>query len=93
MKYIDILVLTLTKLDDTFPTAEFLMKGFSEPCRLDRNRNGGGVMIYIYEEIPNKLLDKHVFPYDMEGLFVELSFRESKWLLFEAYHPLYQVEI
>ena len=56
MKYIDILVLTETKLDDTFPTAQFLVKGFSEPCRLDRNKNGGGVMIYIYEEIPNKLL-------------------------------------
>ena len=56
MKYIDILVLTETKLDDTFPTAQFLVKGFSEPCRLDRNKNGGGVMIYIYEDIPNKLL-------------------------------------
>ena len=56
MKYINILVLTETKLDDTFPTAHFLMKGFSEPCRLDRNRNWGGVMIYIYEEIPKKLL-------------------------------------
>ena len=36
MQHIDILVLTETKLDDTFPTAQFLVNGFSEPCRLDR---------------------------------------------------------
>ena len=33
-------------------------------------------MIYIHEDIPSKRLDKHVFPYDMEGLFVELNFRK-----------------
>ena len=69
IQQIDILVLTKTKLDDTFPTAQFLVNGFSEPYRLDRNRNKGGVMVYIREDIPSKLLDKHVFPYDMEGLF------------------------
>ena len=36
MQHIDILVLTETKLDDTFPTAQFLVNGFSEPYRLDR---------------------------------------------------------
>ena len=38
-----VLVLTETKLADTFPTAQFLVRGFSEPYRLGRNRNGGGV--------------------------------------------------
>ena len=41
MQHIDILVLTETKLDDTFPMAQFLVNGFSEPHRLDRNRKGG----------------------------------------------------
>ena len=45
-------------------------------------------MIYIREDIPSKLLDKHVFLYDMEGLFVELNFRKCKWLFFGTYHPL-----
>ena len=31
MQHINILVLTETKLDDTFPTAQFLVNGFSEP--------------------------------------------------------------
>ena len=45
MQHIAILVLTETKLEDTFPTVQFLMNGFSEPYRCDRNRNRGGVMI------------------------------------------------
>ena len=56
------------------------------PYRQDRNRNGGGIMIYIRDDIPSKLLTKHVFSDDIEGLFVELNFRKSKWLLMGAYH-------
>ena len=48
-------VLTETKLDDTFPTAPFLVNDFSEPDRLDRNRKGGGIMVYIREDISSKL--------------------------------------
>ena len=87
LKHIDILIITETKLDDTFPNTQFSIEGFSPPFRLDRNRNGGGVMIYVRENIPCKLLNKHVFSDDIEGLFVELNFRKCKWLLFGTYHP------
>ena len=43
-------------------------------------------MIYIRENIPSKLLEKHNFSDDIEGLFVELNFRKVKWLLFGTYH-------
>ena len=57
------------------------------PYRLDRNRNGGGVIIYVREDIPSKILRKHFFPNDIEGIFVEINFRKSKWLLCGTYHP------
>ena len=63
-----IVVITETKLDDSIPTLQFLMKGFVEPFRLDRNRNRCGVMIYIQDDIPRKLLLKHNFQSDIEGL-------------------------
>ena len=78
MKHADVLVITETKLDDSFPTSQFLMKYFAETFRLDRNRNGGGVMIYIRDGIPSRLLSKHVFPSDIEGLYIELNFRKCK---------------
>ena len=37
---IDILMISEAKLDDLFPTAKFLLHGFSAPYRLDRNLKG-----------------------------------------------------
>ena len=86
MNHIDVLVIIETKLDNSFPTSQFLVKGFAEPFRLERNRNEGGVMINIRDNILSRLLLKHVFPVEFEGLFIELSFRKCKWLLRETYH-------
>ena len=44
---VDISVVGETKLDDSFPQSQFKISGFSQPYRLDRNRNGGGVMIFV----------------------------------------------
>ena len=44
LKYVDVLVLTKTKLDNSFPKTEFLVDGFSEPYRYDRNRKGGRII-------------------------------------------------
>ena len=89
---IDILVLTETKLDESFPTSQFFIDGYSEPYRMDRNRNGGGILIYIREDIPSKKLNRHNFPSDIEGMFLEINLRKSKWLLFGSYHPPSQVD-
>ena len=76
-----------TKLGSTLPTSQFLIEGYSEPYRFDGNRNGGGVLIYVREDIPNKPLTDHKLPHDIEGIFVESSLRKDKWLLFGSYHP------
>ena len=77
-----ILLITEIKLDNTFPISQFHTDGFSIPYRLDRNRSGGGVIVYLREDIPSKL-PKHSFKEDISGLFVEINFR----LLSEIYHP------
>ena len=58
-----------------------MVYGYSEPYRFDKNRNGGGVVIYIRENIPNKPPAHHKLPHDNEGIFVELNLRKKKWLL------------
>ena len=87
LKHIDILVVCEPKLDETFPSSQFHIDGFSLTYRQDRNRNSGGVTVFVREDIPSKFLTKHNFTSDVEGLFVELNFRKSKWLLFGIYHP------
>ena len=64
LKYIGVLIITETKLDDTFPNAHFLVPEFSKPFDLDRNRKEDGITIYVREDIPSKLLAKHVLPSD-----------------------------
>ena len=84
---VDILVLSETKLDNSFPTNQFLIEGYSKPIRLDRNRNEGGLLVYIREDVPCKKLKSHSFAEDTEGTFIEINLRKCKWLLFAMYHP------
>ena len=54
----DILVRTETKLDSSFPESQFIIDGFRQPYRLDRNKHGAGVMIFVSVDIPSKLVSK-----------------------------------
>ena len=83
----DILIITETKLDNTYPVYQFHIDGYSIPFRLDRNKNGRGAIIYVKEDIPSKVLRKHLFPNGIKGIFVEINFRKCKWVLCGTYHP------
>ena len=50
--YVDILLITETKLDNSFPCPQFHIKGYSTPYRRDRNAHGGGILLYNKEGIP-----------------------------------------
>ena len=73
------------KIDDIFPKGQFLIKGFHLPFRFDHNRSGGGVMLYVREDILAKLLS-HSFPL-AESFFVEINLYKKKWLVNCSYNP------
>ena len=52
-KNLDIILLSEIKLDDSFPSAQFMLKNFGIPYRLDRHSNGGGLLPYVREDIPS----------------------------------------
>ena len=56
----NILIITETKLDYKFPTSQFNIESFSMSYMLNRNRNGGGIIIYVGEDIPTKTLKKTI---------------------------------
>ena len=70
----DILMISETKLDPSFPNDQFHTHGFSEPYRFDRNGNGGGILLYIREDIPSKLKLTKI---TVEGFFGEINLREK----------------
>ena len=80
-------MITETKLDDALSLGRFYVEGFTIPHRFDRNRAGGGVIIYVREDISSRYLEKHKLPQDIEDMFIELNFTKVKWLIFGTYHP------
>ena len=74
-----------TKLDDTFPKSQFLMQGYSTPFRNDRTSKGGGIILYVREDIPCKIIKAETDAY-YEGFFIEINLRKKKWLLSCSYN-------
>ena len=70
---LDILMISETKIDDTFPESQFLIEGFSKPFRLDRTAKGGGILLYIREDIPCRCIKQTTLNNSFEGFFVELN--------------------
>ena len=75
---IDLLLISETKLDDSFPTAQFQMNGFSVTHRYDRNGKGSGLLLYICEDIKSKLLISKS-KCNIETLSVAVKLRKRKW--------------
>ena len=83
---IDILMISETKLDSSLPNGQFQIHGYSELYRFDRNRNGGGILVFIREDIPTKLTDSQI---KIQWFFIELNLRRKRWLFCCSYNPKY----
>ena len=77
-EYIDILMISETKLDDTFPHALYHLKDFSNPYRLDRNSPGGGILVYVTDNIPYNLVKLEQQFENFEDFFIELELSNKK---------------
>ena len=76
---IDILMVSETKLDGTFPKSQFLMQGYSTPFIKSRTSKGGGILLYIKEDVPCKIIKTEIDAY-YEGFIIEIK-RKKEWLL------------
>ena len=74
---VDILAISEAKLDDSFPAGEFKIPGYASPLRLDRNQNGGGILVFEREDIPVKFLSSEEKPI---GFSIELNFHKRNSL-------------
>ena len=75
---IDILVISETKLDESFPKGQFPIKGFSEPYRLNGNSKEVGIVLFIREDTPSKLLS--IEKNSIEAFYIEVNLRKVKSL-------------
>ena len=82
---IDVLMISQTKIDDSFPLGNFLIGGFSKLYRLDRDSLGGGILLYVREDISSNLLEVETKP--IEGFYIEINLHNDKWLINCSYNP------
>ena len=68
---IDVLIISETKIVHSFPLGNFLIGGFSKTTKLDRDSLGGGILLYVREDIPSNLLEVERKP--IEGFYVEIN--------------------
>ena len=59
---IDILMISETKMDHSFPTEQFIIEGYSKIYRLGRNDRAGGIMLIVKNNLLTSRLDKYSFP-------------------------------
>ena len=85
--YTDILMISESKLDGTFPSSQFQSYGCRTPYRLDRTDRGGGILLFVRENLITRLLSRHSFPHDIEILLIELNLIKKKWLICCCYNP------
>ena len=72
-----------TKIDSSFPTAQFHIDGFTI-YRRDRNENVGGLILYVREDVPSTLLK---IDSEIEAFYIELNIGKKKSLLCYSYNP------
>ena len=53
--YVNMLLITESKLDNSFAAAEFQINGFSSPYQLVENAHDGGILLYVRDDIPSKV--------------------------------------
>ena len=69
---LDILLIFETKIDSSFPTAQFQIEGYTT-YRLNRNANYGGILLYIRDDIPSTMRDSNV---SIESFSIEINIRK-----------------
>ena len=84
---VDVLAIAETKIDDSFPSSQFNLKGYKKPYRLDINSKSGGLLIYVNNDITSRKPKHLTTALDIQAIPVELNLKKQKWLIISIYRP------
>ena len=69
--FVDVFMTSETKLYDSFPGCQFFIEGYHTSSRFDQNGKGDGILLYIREDIPAKVIYCDFPTY--ESFYVEIN--------------------
>ena len=84
---VDILCVAETKIDKSFPTAQFNWLGYHKPYRLDISGRQGGLLIYIKSHLLSRRLANYTTPKDIQVISFELNLKKERWMFLCIYRP------
>ena len=84
---VDVLAVGETKIDTSFPSAQFFLEGYHSPYRPDISRKSGGLLVYVKTTIPSRQLSLPKFQFRTQALPFDLNLRNEKWLVISIYRP------
>ena len=87
VNYVDIFIAAETKINESFPTAQFAIDGFHKPLTLDATVKSGGLLVYVRSYLPLRQLTKHEISSDIQALVFEINLRKEKWFFLSIYKP------
>ena len=87
MGKVDILIAAETKIDVSFPAAQFRAEGYHKPYPLDVSEKSGGILVYIDSSIPSRQLHCGNLNLPIQEVPFEINLRTDKWLVISVYRP------
>ena len=85
--HVDVLCISETKLDSSFPDAQFAVEHFSL-YRSDRNAHGGGILCYIKSNIPHRIRnDCALNANGVENITLQLKLTSENMFISCMYRP------
>ena len=89
LKVVDLQYISIseTKLDASFPNSQFKIEGYHfPPFRRDRNSHGGGLMVFIKNDIIVTRVTEYR-PLEIECICTKITISKKHWLIFSIYRP------
>jgi hypothetical protein len=84
-KLVDMLILSETKLDHSYNNNIYNFPGYKME-RKDRNKHGGGILIYVRDDLPFRRR-KEFECESLESMCFELCMAKRKWGILAIYKP------
>ena len=85
--YVDIFIAAETKINESFPTAQFAIDAFHKHLRLDVTDKSGSLLVYVRSYLTLRQLTKHKISSDIQALVFEKNLRKEKWFFLSIYKP------
>ena len=76
-----------TKIDASFPSAQFVFEGYHSLYRLDVSNRSGGILVYIKSSIPSRRLSCENLCNSIQAVPFEINLRKEKWFEISIYRP------